>query len=505
MFYCLLFFLILISILCVLNIKNHWAKPLIFLIISYFLAICCMIIYISKHTYYYNVITNYFVLPKFLWKKLFFLSIDRFHLIRILNWSCSAIVLFSVYFTFSILKPAKDRAEKLIIYGIALYFLIINILYDPGISIKIYYHLYPAVFTVREYAAAQNIFHRITQGINYFILIATLIALLHYCINAAPVKVMRIHLLIIVVSYCVMCICYFTFLSFAPNWYLTISKTAGTYYYQPIRLSTNTLKYQLSPFLLVFAAIIISVFYLQYSNYIKRIENANLSISRQIDAAETTSKVFCHFIKNELLNIQSEIAVLPASTENEQQIRLLLEHCRLLYNRIDSIHRSTKTSKLYLKKSSIQNILHSTLKLFASELKQITVVKSFPQKEVYIFADEQYLEQALHNLIRNAITALLDKEKTSSFFPTLTFRLYQTGKWIIFTVEDNGIGISEKNLSQIFTPFFSSKPFSEHWGIGLSLTHKIISAHDGQIQVESTPGMGTCFKILLPNVYHINF
>lgn len=505
MFYCLLFFLILISILCIMNIKNHWAKPLIFLIISYFLAICCMIIYISKHTYYYNVITNYFVLPKFLWKKLFFLSIDRFHIIRILNWSCSAIVFFSVYFTFSILESGKNKAVKLITYGIVLYFISINIIYDPRISIRLYYNLYPSVFTVREYEAVQNIFHHITQGINYLILIITLIALLHYCIHAVPVKIMQIHLLVVVASYCVMCICYFIFLSFAPNWYLTISKTAGTYYYQPIRLSTNTLKYQLSPFLLVFAAIIISVFYLKYSNYIKKIESANLSISKQIDAAETTSKVFCHFIKNELLNIQSEIAVLPASPESEQQINLLLEHCQLLYNRIDSIHRSTKTSELCLKKNSIQNILHSTLKLFTSELKQITVVESFPQKEVYILADEQYLEQALHNLIRNAITALCDKERVSSAPPTLTFRLYQTGKWIIFTVEDNGIGISGKNLPQVFNPFFSSKPFSEHWGIGLSLTHKIISAHDGQIQVESTPGVGTCFKILLPNVYRINF
>ncbi len=204
------------------------------------------------------------------------------------------------------------------------------------------------------------------------------------------------------------------------------------------------------------------------------------------------------------MGIRSEIAMLPTTAENEQQIHLLLEHCQQLYRRIDSIHHSTKTSELHLKKCSIQNILHTTLDLFTGELKDILIIEKLPKEDIYAFVDEQYLGQALHNLIHNAITALNDKAQNISYTPVITFHLYQAGKWLIFSIEDNGIGISENNLPQIFTPFFSSKPFSEHWGIGLSLTHKIIAAHDGKIQVESTLGKGTCFKIFLPNIYHIN-
>lgn len=504
MFFCLIFFLILIFILCIVNHKSHWSKPLIFMIISYFLAICSMLVYLSKHTYYYNILTTYFVLPKMLWKKLFFLKINRFHLIRLLNWSSSSIVFFSVYFSFSIVKSVHAKLVHMITLLVLIYSVILNIIYDPNVSIWIYYKLYPDVFSAQEYASIQTAFHMITKGINCSVLIATLILFLYYCLQTIPVKLFRIHLFTIFANYFIMCVCYFTFLSFAPDWYLTISKKANRYYFQPIRLWTNTAWYQIFPYLLIFSTVMISISYWKYLTLIRGIENENLEISHQISASETTSKVFCHFIKNELLGIRSEIAMLPTTAENEQQIHLLLEHCQQLYRRIDSIHHSTKTSELHLKKCSIQNILHTTLDLFTGELKDILIIEKLPKEDIYAFVDEQYLGQALHNLIHNAITALNDKAQNISYTPVITFHLYQAGKWLIFSIEDNGIGISENNLPQIFTPFFSSKPFSEHWGIGLSLTHKIIAAHDGKIQVESTLGKGTCFKIFLPNIYHIN-
>jgi len=503
MFYCLLFFFILILILSIVNNQKHWSRLLIFMNLSYFLAICSMLIYLSKDTYYANIITSYFFLPKFFWKKLFFLNIDRFYILRVLNWSSSAIVFFSLNFTFSIIKFHKKNIIKLVNIFILSYLIILNIIYDPSISIWIYYKLYPAVFTVRQFIKMQNDFHTVTQFINCGILATTLLFLLQHCFRSLPVKIIRAHLFVVFGNYFVMCICYFMFLSFAPNFYLTISKTAKTYYYQPIRLSTSTLGYQIFPYLLVIAALLISVFYIRYLNLIRKIETANSDIAKQISASETTSKVFCHFIKNELLGIQSEIATLPATPENDEQIQLLLKHCQLLYNRIDSIHRSTKTSELHLKKTSLFEVLRSTLELLKSELKNIDVIEKFPREEVYVLADSEYLGQALHNLIHNAITAMEDKAKTKDFSPKLIFEVYQTEKWLILTVEDNGTGISENNISQIFTPFFSSKPFSEHWGVGLSLTHKIIQAHDGHVQVESVYGKGTCFKILLPNFFNI--
>ena len=65
---------------------------------------------------------------------------------------------------------------------------------------------------------------------------------------------------------------------------------------------------------------------------------------------------------------------------------------------------------------------------------------------------------------------------------------------------DTGKGIAPENLSQIFTPFYSSYPIRTHWGVGLSLTYKIIEAHEGHIDIESELDTGTIVKILLPQI-----
>lgn len=65
-------------------------------------------------------------------------------------------------------------------------------------------------------------------------------------------------------------------------------------------------------------------------------------------------------------------------------------------------------------------------------------------------------------------------------------------------VTDNGCGIPKEDMVNIFTPFFTSKPMTKSWGMGLSLTHKIITDSGGKIDVESEVGKGTVFHIYLP-------
>ncbi len=65
-------------------------------------------------------------------------------------------------------------------------------------------------------------------------------------------------------------------------------------------------------------------------------------------------------------------------------------------------------------------------------------------------------------------------------------------------VADNGSGIASENLSRLFDPFFTTKPVGEGTGLGLSISHGIVTGHGGRIEVESTPGQGTCFRVVLP-------
>ena len=69
---------------------------------------------------------------------------------------------------------------------------------------------------------------------------------------------------------------------------------------------------------------------------------------------------------------------------------------------------------------------------------------------------------------------------------------------LFLTLEDSGVGMTEKVLKQIFVPFFTTKEIGEGTGLGLSVAHGIITSHKGLIKVQSKVGRGTKFEIQLP-------
>jgi len=68
--------------------------------------------------------------------------------------------------------------------------------------------------------------------------------------------------------------------------------------------------------------------------------------------------------------------------------------------------------------------------------------------------------------------------------------------WI--AVADTGPGIAEDVLPRLFDPFFTTKPAGKGTGLGLPISHGIISKHHGRIEVENVPGGGACFRVILP-------
>jgi len=108
-----------------------------------------------------------------------------------------------------------------------------------------------------------------------------------------------------------------------------------------------------------------------------------------------------------------------------------------------------------------------------------------------ILADASQITQVLINLVINAIHAMDGKG-------TLTLRTTSADRLVQMVVQDTGIGMDQQTMEQIFLPFFTTKDLDHGTGLGLSVVHGIISAHEGTIDVESTVGQGTIFTITFP-------
>jgi len=73
-----------------------------------------------------------------------------------------------------------------------------------------------------------------------------------------------------------------------------------------------------------------------------------------------------------------------------------------------------------------------------------------------------------------------------------------TGSWVRTDIQDTGRGISAENLDKVFDPFYTTKQPGQGWGLGLSICHRIVEDCDGRIDIDSEPGKGSTFSVLLP-------
>ncbi len=101
------------------------------------------------------------------------------------------------------------------------------------------------------------------------------------------------------------------------------------------------------------------------------------------------------------------------------------------------------------------------------------------------------LGQVFMNMLSNACQAIPEKGD-------VWIRTFSENGNVVVEFEDNGCGIRKEHLSKIFEPFFTTKKTGEGTGLGLSISYGIIKQHNGQILVDSEPGKGTKFRIVLP-------
>ncbi len=114
-------------------------------------------------------------------------------------------------------------------------------------------------------------------------------------------------------------------------------------------------------------------------------------------------------------------------------------------------------------------------------------------EDVLVEIDPGQMRRVLINLLNNGLDAIGDEGRI-----TLSARCSDDEDEVVICVEDNGVGISESNMSRVFTPFFTTKDPGKGTGLGMPIAYGIVKMHRGSIQVDSEEGVGTRVVITIP-------
>ncbi|RJQ41866.1 MAG: HAMP domain-containing protein [Gaiellales bacterium] len=141
---------------------------------------------------------------------------------------------------------------------------------------------------------------------------------------------------------------------------------------------------------------------------------------------------------------------------------------------------------------SLRRAVDDTIRLLKAEIpKGIRMHIQVPE-DLELFADKQKIQQVILNLLQNAIDATHGEGEVRIVANSFT----DHGDKVEIVVIDDGMGMEKKVMSSIFDPFFTRK--ADGHGLGLFIVHNIIEEHGGTISVDSNPGKGTSFSIVLP-------
>ncbi len=228
---------------------------------------------------------------------------------------------------------------------------------------------------------------------------------------------------------------------------------------------------------------------------------------KEIEAWHKLIRILTHEIMNSVTPIaslsetmQTMLSNKPADAIGEdvvEDIRFSLntiqKRSERLIDFVENYRRLTRVPKPVIQPVGVQNFLVNIENLMREEIGRNNIVLSLDIEDdtLDIKIDPMLVEQVLINLIRNSIHAVEGKSEKH-----IEVKAYRDEKMIIIEVTDNGKGIPEKELKEIFVPFFSTK--KDGSGIGLSLSKQIMSLHGGRIKVDSILNEGTSFYLVFP-------
>lgn len=162
---------------------------------------------------------------------------------------------------------------------------------------------------------------------------------------------------------------------------------------------------------------------------------------------------------------------------------------------VDAFAEYARSPKMNPQPLDFNNLIESVLELYRSKWEGIQIQLNLDPTSPHVEADAVRLRQVIHNLMKNAIEALVDMPAAKIGIITRCSREIRC-QWVEFIVEDNGPGFSDSVAGQVFEPYMTTKP--KGTGLGLAIVRKIIEEHGGVILAHNQPQGGVRIVIRLP-------
>ena len=204
-----------------------------------------------------------------------------------------------------------------------------------------------------------------------------------------------------------------------------------------------------------------------------------------------------HEIRNPLGGIKGAARLLSALEKYDKElVSVILEETERIERFLNNIVRVFDFSKLSFSKKNIHEIVQNVVKLFEHEIKKhkVKVIYDFDPSLPEIALDSDRITQAIINIFKNAIEALIDSK--NRIIKIETGYAIQPSGFIFIKILDTGCGMDEKELKNFLLPFFTTK--ERGTGLGTFIANEIVKSHGGELKVKSKKGVGTEITILLP-------
>ncbi|MBW9147038.1 sensor histidine kinase [Clostridium sp. CM027] len=237
-----------------------------------------------------------------------------------------------------------------------------------------------------------------------------------------------------------------------------------------------------------------NIIYNTFGKIEKSVVNKICEYQQVTDNYKEYLEIWLHEIKTPLAS--AELIIDNNPSQVTKNVKTELKQIERLLNQVLYYSKSEYAENDYLiKKLSLERVVKKCFKTFAKSFIYNRIHLEFDNLEVFVYSDEKWLNFILQQIITNAIKYLDKDEKI------IRVTAKKRNNQIILTIEDNGIGISESDIEQVFNHGFTGENgriYGESTGMGLYICKKLSDKLNIALSIESTGGEGTKFNIVFP-------